>query len=125
LTGHAEFCEVFFTGACVAKEHHVGPLNQGWRITQTTLGFERGAGTLDRVTANLTSLRRLVALTKRLPLGRHSAFDDPLVRQKLGRAIVEIEVMRYGALRVLSRLQKGQPPGPESSVSKLVYSEFD
>jgi alkylation response protein AidB-like acyl-CoA dehydrogenase len=125
ITGNAEFCEVFFTRARVEKENIVGALNQGWQIAQTTLGFERGAGTLNRVTLNMISLHRLIELTKRLPSDAGTAFDDPLVRQKLGRAFVEIEVMRYSGLRMLSRLEKGQQPGPESSIAKLVYSEFD
>jgi alkylation response protein AidB-like acyl-CoA dehydrogenase len=47
------------------------------------------------------------------------------VRQKLGRMAAELEIMRYSGLRVLSRLEKGQSPGPESSVDKLYYSEMD
>ncbi len=125
ITGKAEFCEVFFTQARVEKENLVGKLNQGWQIAQTTLGFERGAGTLNRVTINMMSLRRLIELTRRLKKDGRPAFEDPLVRQKLGRAFVEIEVMRYSGLRILSRLEKGQLPGPESSIAKLVYSEFD
>jgi alkylation response protein AidB-like acyl-CoA dehydrogenase len=38
---------------------------------------------------------------------------------------VEIEVLRYAGLRILSRLEQGQRPGPESSVDKLFYSELD
>lgn len=125
ITGNAEFCEVFFTRARVEKGNLVGALNQGWQIAQTTLGFERGAGTLNRVTTNMISLRRLMELTRQLQKEGQPAYDDPLVRQKLGRAFVEIEVMRYSGLRTLSRLEKGQSPGPESSIAKLVYSEFD
>ncbi len=124
ITGGAEFCEVFFTHARVAKDMLVGQLNQGWQYAQTTFGYERGAGTLNRVTTHMMTLRRLVEATKHLRVNDHSAFEDPLVRQKLGRASVELEVMRYSGLRVLSRLEKGQRPGPESSIAKLYYSEF-
>jgi hypothetical protein len=51
--------------------------------------------------------------------------DDPLVRQKLGQIYSEIEVLRYSSLRILSTLEKGNQPGPESSISKLHYSELD
>ncbi len=125
ITGGSEFCEVFFTNARVEKENLVGKLNQGWQIAQTTLGYERGAGTLNRVTAYMMSLRRLLGVTRKLKKDGGTAFDDPLVRQKLGRAFVELEVMRYSGLRILSRLEKGQRPGPESSIAKLYYSEFD
>jgi alkylation response protein AidB-like acyl-CoA dehydrogenase len=125
ITGTLEFCEVFLTNARVEKEHLVGPLHQGWQIAQTTLGYERGARTLDRVTAQRMSLLRLIEVTKNLKRDERAAYDDPLVRQKLGRTAVELEVMRYVGLRMLSRLEKGQRPGPESSIDKLVYSEFD
>lgn len=124
ITGGSEFCEVFFNNARVEKDMLVGKLNQGWQYTQTTFGFERGAGTLNRVTAHMMSLRRLVEVAKSLRKDGHSAWEDPLVRQKIGRAYVEIEVMRYSGLRVLTRLEKGQRPGPESSLAKLYYSEF-
>jgi alkylation response protein AidB-like acyl-CoA dehydrogenase len=124
ITGGAEFCEVFFDNARVEKNMLVGQLHQGWQYTQTTFGFERGSGTLNRVTANTMTLRRLIEATKNLKVNGHTAFEDPLVRQKLGRAAVEIEVMRYSGLRILSRLEKGQRPGPESSITKLYYSEF-
>jgi alkylation response protein AidB-like acyl-CoA dehydrogenase len=125
MTGGSEFCEVFFTNARVEKENLVGKLGQGWQIAQTTLGYERGTGTLNRVTGYMRSLRRLVEVAKTLKKNGRAAMDDPLVRQKLGRAFVELEVMRYSGLRTLSRLEKGQQPGPESSIAKLYYSEFD
>jgi alkylation response protein AidB-like acyl-CoA dehydrogenase len=125
ITGGAEFCEVFFDKARAEKFDLIGKLNQGWQIAQTTLGFERGGGSLNRVTSYMMSLRRLVEVTKQLKYNGHTAFDDPLVRQKLGRAYVELEVMRYSGLRILTRVEKGQRPGPESSIAKLYYSEFD
>ena len=124
ITGSAEFCEVFFTNARVEKDHLVGRLNQGWQTTQTTFAFERGAETLIQVTRNMISLRRLIEAAKYLKVDGRSAWEDPLVRQKLGRAVVEIEVMRYGGLRSLSQLEKGGRPGPESSIAKLYFSEF-
>jgi alkylation response protein AidB-like acyl-CoA dehydrogenase len=124
ITGGAEFCEVFFTNARVDKDLLVGKLNQGWQYTQTTFAIERGADTLNRVTVHMLSLRRLNEVARHLKVNDHSAWEDPLVRQKLGRAAVEIEVMRYSGLRVLSRMEKGGRPGPESSIAKLYYSEF-
>lgn len=125
ITGGSEFCEVFFTKARVEKDHLIGKLNQGWQIAQTTLGFERGGGTLNRVTTYLMSLRRLVEVCRALKVNGHTAIEDVAVRQKIGRAYVELEVMRYSGLRILSRLEKGQRPGPESSIAKLYYSEYD
>ena len=38
-----EFNEVFFTDARTAKENVVGEVDDGWAVTNTLLGFERGA----------------------------------------------------------------------------------
>ena len=47
------------------------------------------------------------------------------MKQKLGQMLVEVEVLYYQALRLLSRANKGQRPGAESSIDKLYYSEMD
>ena len=39
--------------------------------------------------------------------------------------LVEVEVLYYGALRLLSKANKGERPGAESSIDKLYYSEMD
>ena len=51
--------------------------------------------------------------------------EDPRVRAKLGKIYAELEVQRYAALRALSALQKGESPGPASSITKLSYTEFE
>ncbi|MCC6179538.1 MAG: acyl-CoA dehydrogenase family protein [Chloroflexi bacterium] len=125
LTGSSEFCEVFFTNVQVPAENLIGRTGQGWELAQTTLGFERGGNLLARVTRHRANLARLIEVTRTLKRDGRPLADDPLVRQKIGRMLAEIEVLRYDGLRVLSRLEKGQRPGPESSVDKLYYSEMD
>ena len=125
LTGGAEFNEVFFTNVVMPAENLVGDLHAGWRIAQTTLSYERGGNALSRVTNHQTRFARLIEVVSALERNGTPAIDDPLVRQKLGHIYAEIEVLRYEALRILSRLEKGQRPGPESSIAKLHYSELD
>jgi alkylation response protein AidB-like acyl-CoA dehydrogenase len=125
ISGSAEFCEVFFDNVIVPAENLVGELNRGWQIAQTTLSYERGGNTLSRVTRQLAEFARLVEVCRTLERNGRPAIEDPLVRQRLGRIYAEIEVLRYSTLRLLSRLEKGQRPGPESSVAKLYYSELD
>ncbi len=125
ITGSSEFNEVFFTNVAVPAENLIGAEGQGWELAQTTLGFERGGNVLARVTRHKANLNRLIEVCQTLPRDGGTALDDPLVRQKLGRMLVEVEVLRYAGLRILSKLEKGQRPGPESSVDKLYYSEMD
>jgi alkylation response protein AidB-like acyl-CoA dehydrogenase len=125
ITGSSLFSEVFMTNARAEKSDLVGRLNQGWEIAQTTLGYERGANSLGRVTRYLTAFHQLVKSAKQLRRNGKPLIEDPVVRNKLGRVFAEMEVQRYAALRVLSALQKGEPISSASSITKLSYTEFE
>jgi alkylation response protein AidB-like acyl-CoA dehydrogenase len=125
ISGGAEFNEVFFSNVRVPQENLVGELNVGWQIAQTTLSYERGGNTLGRVSRQLAQFHRLLEVASVLRLDGTRAIDDPIIRQKLGQMYTEIEVLRYSSLRLLSLLEKGHRPGPESSATKLAYSEMD
>jgi alkylation response protein AidB-like acyl-CoA dehydrogenase len=125
ITGSAEFNEVFFTDVKVPVENLIGAEGQGWELAQTTLGYERGGNLLGRVIHHRTNLQRLFDVCRTLERDGAPLLDNPVVRQKLGQMIAEVEVLYYGALRVLSKADKGQRPGPESSIDKLYLSEMD
>jgi alkylation response protein AidB-like acyl-CoA dehydrogenase len=102
----------------------VGELNDGWRVAMTTLMFERGGNLLAsavRFRRLMGNLRNLAEQTKR---NGGSAIDDPLIRQELGRRLVEIEVFRHNSERAISPRLHGEAPGPESSTGKLYWSEW-
>ena len=125
ISGSSEFCEVFFTNVRVNADNLIGEMNAGWRIAQTTLSYERGGNVLSRVVRLQEMYSRMIEVCSSLKRNGKPAIEDPNVRQKLGEIYAEIEVLRYAALRLLSRLEKGQRPGPEASISKLHYSELD
>ncbi len=125
ITGSAEFAEVFMTQARVEKSDLIGRLGQGWEIAQTTLSYERGGNSLARVTRYAMAFRQLVEMARALRRGGRPLVEEPSVRARLGRMYAELEVQRYAALRVLSALEKGDGPGPASSLTKLSYSEFE
>jgi alkylation response protein AidB-like acyl-CoA dehydrogenase len=124
ITGTTGFGEVFFTNARTPRDMLVGSLNDGWRVAMTTLMFERGGnamGNAVRFRRLMNELRETAESTKR---NGGVAADDPIVRQELGKRLVEVEIMRYNALRAISPRLKGEPPGPESSTDKLYWSEW-
>ena len=125
ITGSSEFCEVFMTGARVEKENMIGRPGEGWGIAQTTLGYERGGRALARVTTYASQYRQLVDAARRLKRNGRPIVDDPVTRQKLGRVWADLEVERYGALRTLTMLERGEHPGAGGSITKLSYSEFE
>ena len=125
ITGSSLFSEVFMTNARAEKSDLIGKLAGGWEIAQTTLGYERGANSLGRVTRYLMAFHQLVKSTKELTRNGKPLLEDPVVRAKLGKAFAELEVQRYAALRVLSALSKGQPISAASSITKLSYTEFE
>ncbi len=119
ITGESEFGEVFFDGALAKREHIVGKLGEGWRIAMTVLGFERGAATLRNPAGYDIQLAGLAnGLHERGDLERGE------IRERLGRLVVENEVMRANGLRTLANLAAGIAPGPESSIEKIFWSEY-
>ena len=125
ISGHSLFSEVFMTNARAEKRDLIGKLSGGWAIAQTTLGYERGGNSLGRVTRYAIAFHQLVRATKQLKRNGKPLLEDPIVRAKMGRLYTELEVQRYAGLRILSGLNKGERPGPESSITKLSYTEFE
>jgi acyl-CoA dehydrogenase len=118
LTGTSEFNEVFFDDARTDAELVVGAPGDGWRVAMATLGFERGVATLGQQVGFRRELDALIALAR-----DNGALDDPILRDKLTRAHVDLEVMRAHALRTLRSVTSGTS-GTESSVAKLLWAHW-
>ena len=116
LTGTSEFNEVFFDGARTEASMVVGEQGEGWKVAMGTLGFERGVSTIGQQVGFARELERVVALAR-----ENGAIEDPVIRDKLVRARMGLEVMRLNALRTLAGFSTGSQ-GPEASISKLVWA---
>jgi len=119
ITGESEFGEVFFEDARVPRENLVGQIGEGWRIAMTVLAYERGGASLAYATRLGRDLAHLAAACK------ENGRTDAATREKLGRLLVENEVMRANGIRSLANFADAKVPGPESSIEKLFWSEFD
>ena len=62
-----------------------------------TLAFERGASTLGQQLAFASELAEVIEVA-----GKHGSLSDPLTRDRLARAWMELRVMRLNALRTLT-----------------------
>lgn len=123
MTGDSGFNEVFFTNVRVPVENQLGPLNDGWRVGLTVLMNERanlGAAMYVHMKDVLDQLISYCQTNKRN--GSRMA-DDPVIQQKIGQAVLELEIVRLTMDRALSKSNAGKSPGPEGSLLKLGWSE--
>jgi alkylation response protein AidB-like acyl-CoA dehydrogenase len=114
MNGDTHFSEVHFDRAPVADADRIDTEGGGWRVARTALAHERGAGAVGGGGWGAGLADRLVDLVR-----RRGAAADPLVRQRLAAAIVELEVARLTARRARDTARAGRAPGPEGSGSKL------
>jgi alkylation response protein AidB-like acyl-CoA dehydrogenase len=120
-TGHHHFNEVFFTDVEVPKTQLLGPINQGWKVSTTTLMYERHSSGARNPIGQVLAL---IAVARRLPLDGGTAWDDPRIRQRLSQLYIDCEAMKYTRFRALTRQIRGEAPGPEGSILKLSGSEL-
>ncbi len=123
MTGVAWFNEVFLDEVRVPRTMVVGAINTGWQVAITTLMHERGASSPH--TRLRKDLEQMIELAKQVRYGGQPAADDPRIRQRLAQHYIEIEALKYTAYRQVSRLARGEPPGSEGSIFKLLWSELD
>ncbi|MDA8356306.1 MAG: acyl-CoA dehydrogenase family protein [Actinomycetota bacterium] len=118
LTGEAEFNEVFFTDVFVPADRVLGEPGRGWSVAGSTLAHERGVNPRQLVihTQLVDELLRLA--------DRQGAFDDWRSRQALAESYTEVRLFQILNWRSLTRLSKGEEPGPEGSALKLYWSEM-
>ena len=123
LTGDEEFNEVYFDNVRVHDSQILGGLNNGWAVGMTTLMYERlalGFG---------LQVRLRIALDGLVELARHTTKNgapvtrDPVMRQKLAQLWIDTEVFKYTGARAITKLLKGELPGPEASTGKMMWVE--
>jgi hypothetical protein len=119
ISGHEEFCETFFTNARTDATYIIGEVNQGWGVALHLLGYERGQTAISIPIQYRTDLDRLVALARECDV-----LSDPLIRQRIAWCYERVSIMRGLGLRAVTRLIEGKPPGEESSIFKLFWSEY-
>ncbi len=125
MTGDSEFNEMFFTDVRVPVANVLGKVNEGWGVALTALGNERanlGTGLYMMFKRDCDAL---IAKAATIHRNGKPITDDPLVRQKLAQAHLDLEVFRLNSLRTLSGMNNTHAPGPEGSILKLYWSEMN
>jgi alkylation response protein AidB-like acyl-CoA dehydrogenase len=101
ITGQTGFNEVLFEDAVIPDEMRIDEVGKGWTVAMTTLTYERGAaegagsggGGVDE------RIRNLIALAKKTVRGDKTAWDDPLLRDKVMQIAIRAAGLSQGARR--------------------------
>ncbi len=116
-SGHSGFNEVYFTNVRIPDSQRLGKVNDGWNVSLTTLMNERFS-----IGARLaTGVPEFFDFASGAKLADGSlAIDDPAVRARLAHWAARANGLKYTAWRAISALSRGERPGPENSIGKLV-----
>jgi len=115
-TGHSEFNEVYFDNVRIPDDQRLGEVGEGWRVSITTLMNERmaiGGG----IATGFPEIHELVSCTN---IRGQPALEDANVQSKLADWYVKSSGLKNNANRMITALSKGELPGPENSIGKLV-----
>jgi alkylation response protein AidB-like acyl-CoA dehydrogenase len=112
VLGGSEFCEVFFDDVRIPVSNRVGDENDGWRVTNVTLSFERGTAFVGELMDARRQAARLLTMT-----------TDPADRRELGRILAHFDALWALTKRNVTKAQNSGDPGTGAVVLKLAYSD--
>jgi acyl-CoA dehydrogenase len=119
-SGASGFNQIFFTDVEIPDSQRLGEVGQGWQVALTTLMHERlavGGGTGGGI-----DTPQLMSLARQLELEDGPAIKNAAVREKIADWYVRSAGLKYTTFRTMTALSKGQQPGPEASIAKLVVA---
>jgi alkylation response protein AidB-like acyl-CoA dehydrogenase len=118
MSGGRDFNEVYFTDVRIPDKNRLGDPGRGWNVALVTLMNERLAvgGSYG------PDYKEIFEFAKELnaPSGDSPLIKDSAFRQKLADWIVRAEGYKLAKFRTMTALSKGQTPGPESSIGKVI-----
>jgi hypothetical protein len=124
IMGSSEFSEVFFTDVRVPVENLVGAENDGWRITNVTLRFERGTAFSAQIYRTGEMIDALIAAAKRVTRHDAAAWEDRELRREVGRLRAELDSLWALVKLSVSQASSSGVPSLSSSCIKLHYSDL-
>ena len=116
LTGGSSFNEVYFNDVVIPDSQRLGEIGDGWKVAITTLMNERLAvGDAVGVDAN-----EAFELAKKHDKDGEQLIDNNAVRESIADWYCEASGLKNTKLRTMSALSRGDTPGPEASITKIV-----
>jgi alkylation response protein AidB-like acyl-CoA dehydrogenase len=125
LLGESDFSEMFLENVRIPIENRVGEENDGWRVTNVTLRFERGTAWAADISHLQQTLVSLCELARAITRDEASAWDDRSLRREIGHLSAEVESLWAMVKLQVSELAKTGVPGLGGSVIKLAFTELN
>ena len=116
MSGGSNFNEVYFTDVRIPDSQRLGAVDDGWKVALVTLMNER----LAVGGASGASPKEILALAKDLDAADGPLVKDSAFRQRLADWYVQSEGLKNTRMRTMTALSRGQTPGPESSIGKII-----
>lgn len=116
MSGGREFNEVYFTDLRVKDSQRLGEVGDGWKVALVTLMNER----LAVGGSSGPNYREIMSLARQLTGATGPALKDNAFREKLADWYVQSEGLKFTRFRTMTALSRGQTPGPESSIGKII-----
>ncbi|MCA9511444.1 MAG: acyl-CoA dehydrogenase family protein [Myxococcales bacterium] len=124
ITGESEFSEVFFNDTPIPVENLVGKENDGWRVTNVTLRFERGTAFASEMYNLQQFVRDMVQLAKRVTSHGAPAWEDRALRREVGHLQAELDALWAMLKLSIAEAADSGVPGIGASAVKLFYTEL-
>lgn len=116
ISGASNFNEVYFTDVRIPDAQRLGAVGGGWGVAITTLMNER----LTSGELRGPDFEELFTLVRDLELEDGPALESAAVRERLADFYVRTQGVRWSRFRTMTALSRGETPGPENSLGKLV-----
>jgi alkylation response protein AidB-like acyl-CoA dehydrogenase len=114
------FCDTYFENVKVPKENLLGPLHGGWTLAKALLGHERTmVGSIGPIRREIRRAKRIANETQN---DGQSLLEQTDWKHRIARLEMRTMAHQMANHRAIAQQQAGLPPGPESSILKLVGS---
>jgi alkylation response protein AidB-like acyl-CoA dehydrogenase len=116
ISGASHFNEVYFTDVRIPDRQRLGGVGGGWGVAMTTLMNER----LTTGETRGPDFDEVFDLARHVELEDGPAIRNAAVRERLADFYVKTQGVRLTRFRTMTALSRGETPGPENSIGKLV-----
>lgn len=123
LAGDHEVNQVFLEDVIVPVEDRVAQEGDGWKLAKFLLENERGGSCHSpKLEYDLGQIESAAAHE---PDGRGGVLaEDPQWKRRMAKVRLGIQSLEMIELKILSEVAKGRPPGPQTSLCKLLASNL-